>query len=75
MLKLGGDIPTLGVLEFFNKLFSLLRNKMIQQGFSHWKQIGVLKSAKYLLEVVKISKKDNMFVFSKIIIENYTNNF
>ena len=64
MLKLGDDIPTSNVLEFLNKLFLFVRIKSIQRGFSDWKQVGVfiklsilnnaIKSARYLLEVVKL---------------------
>ena len=38
---------------------------------------NVMKSAMYLIEVVKLKslKKDNTFVFRKIIIEDYTKIF
>ena len=67
MLKLGDDIPTSNVLEFLNKLFLFVRIKSIQRGFSDWKQVGVfiklsrlnnvIKSARYLLEVVKLKSR------------------
>ena len=64
MLELGGSDQIFQLQEFLNKLFLLVIIKSIHGAFSDWKQVGVfiklsrlnsvMKSARYLLEVVKL---------------------
>ena len=75
------DYSTSNVLEFSKKLFLFVKTKLIQRGFSDWKQVktfiklsrwnSAIKSAMYLLEVAK----DIKFSFRKIIIDNFTKIF